>query len=64
MQISKRLCEFLIETKFKDIPKETVEFTKQLGLKTVAGMLNGSKRPAGLLVFVQGRKKCPTAHFS
>src|SRR5271157_5984013 len=47
MQISKRLCEFLVETKFKDVPQETVEFTKQLGLKTVAGMLNGSKRPAG-----------------
>jgi len=47
MPIAKRLCEFLVETKFKDIPKETVEFTKQLGLKTVAGMLNGSKRPAG-----------------
>ena len=24
----------------KTAPKETVEFTKQLGLKTVAGMLN------------------------
>jgi 2-methylcitrate dehydratase PrpD len=47
MQISKRLCEFLVETKFKDIPEETVEFTKQLGLKTVAGMLNGSIRLAG-----------------
>jgi len=47
MPIAKRLCEFLVETKFQDIPKKTVEFTKQLGLKTVAGMLNGSRRPAG-----------------
>ena len=43
MSISKQLSEFLVETKLKDIPKETIEFTKQLGLKTVAGMLNGSK---------------------
>lgn len=47
MTISERLSEFLTEMKLKDIPRETIEFTKQLGLKTVAGMLNGSRRPAG-----------------
>jgi len=47
MSISKEICSFLVETTIKDIPRETIEFTKQLGLKTVAGMLNGSRRPAG-----------------
>jgi len=57
MSISKQLSEFLAETKLKDIPRETIEFTKQLGLKTVAGMLNGSKRPTGRKIasLIQGQ---------
>ena len=46
-EIGRRLAEFAVETKFEDIPKEVIEFTKGLTLKTVAGMLVGSKKPSG-----------------
>jgi len=47
MTISKEISEFLVDTKFHDIPEETIEFTKGLTLKTVAGMLGGSLTNAG-----------------
>ena len=47
MTIAKEISEFLADSKIHDIPKETVEFTKHLFLKTIAGMLNGCRRPAG-----------------
>jgi 2-methylcitrate dehydratase PrpD len=47
MAISEQISEFLVETKLKDIPEETIEFTKQLALKTLAGMLAGSLTTAG-----------------
>lgn len=45
--IGSRLVEFAVKTKYKDIPAETLEFTKCLTLKTVAGMLAGSVKPSG-----------------
>jgi len=45
--IAKALAEFAVKTQFTDIPKKTVEFTKGLALKTVAGMLVGSSMPVG-----------------
>lgn len=57
MNISSQISEFLVDTKLKDIPKETIEFMKQLGLKTVAGMLNGSKRPAGRKIASLGQPR-------
>lgn len=44
--IGTQLAEFAVVTKYEDIPKETLEFTKCLTLKTVAGMLAGSTKPS------------------
>jgi 2-methylcitrate dehydratase PrpD len=46
-EIGTRLAKFAVETKYEDIPKEVLEFTKGLTLKTVAGMLAGSVKPSG-----------------
>jgi len=43
--IGAQFGEFSVETKYEDIPQETLEFTKCLTLKTVAGMLAGSTKP-------------------
>ena len=43
--IGAELVEFAVRTKYEDIPKEILEFTKCLTLKTVAGMLAGSTTP-------------------
>ncbi|HUV59682.1 MAG TPA: MmgE/PrpD family protein [Desulfatiglandales bacterium] len=40
--VATQLIEFAVEAKYEDIPEETIEFTKCLTLKTVAGMLAGS----------------------
>lgn len=42
-----QLVEFANETKYREIPKEVVDFAKGLTLKTVAGMLAGSAKPSG-----------------
>lgn len=46
-EIAKKLAEFALKTKFSEIPPKTIEFTKGLALKTVAGMLVGSAMPVG-----------------
>ena len=43
MNMADRLSSFVVETTFKDIPPDTVRFTKELALKTTAGMLAGSR---------------------
>ena len=43
MYLADRLSTFVVETTFKDIPEDTVRFTKELALKTTAGMLAGSR---------------------
>ncbi|HIJ55889.1 MAG TPA: MmgE/PrpD family protein [Deltaproteobacteria bacterium] len=43
MNMADRLSSFVVETTFKDIPADTVRFTKELALKTTAGMLAGSR---------------------
>ncbi|MFH1481227.1 MAG: MmgE/PrpD family protein [Pseudomonadota bacterium] len=45
--ISQQLVEFAVNTRYEDIPEETLVFTKCLTLKTVAGMLGGSRKPSG-----------------
>jgi 2-methylcitrate dehydratase PrpD len=45
--IGKQLVEFAVKTKYEDIPREALEFTKRLALKTVSGMLAGSSKPSG-----------------
>jgi 2-methylcitrate dehydratase PrpD len=47
MSITKEFSEFIMETNLGDIPAETIRFTKELALKTVAGMLAGSVTLAG-----------------
>jgi len=45
--IATQLVEFAVKTKYEDIPKEALEFTKRLALKTVSGMIAGSSKPSG-----------------
>lgn len=47
-EVAEKLAEFSTRTRLEDIPPGTVDFTKGLCLKTVAGMLRGSGMPAGL----------------
>lgn len=58
MEITRALAQFAIETKYEEIPREVLEFTKGLTLKTVAGMLAGSHKPSGRKVagLVRDRK--------
>jgi len=44
------LAKFIKETKLEDIPPETLTFTKELSLKTLAGMVAGSATGAAKLV--------------
>ena len=59
--IGQQLAEFTVKTKLEDVPKETIEFVKQLILKTTAGMLAGSVFPAGDKVtkFILERNQAP-----
>ena len=45
--IGKQLVEFSVNTKYEKLPKDVIEFTKLLTLKTVSGMLAGSAKPSG-----------------
>ncbi len=45
-KITTEFAKFVTETKYPDIPREIVDFTKGLLLKTVAGMLAGSTMPS------------------
>jgi len=45
--IATQLVEFALQTKYEDIPKEVIDYCKQLTLKTVSGMLAGSAKPSG-----------------
>ncbi|MBI3044488.1 MAG: MmgE/PrpD family protein [Betaproteobacteria bacterium] len=56
-EIAQRLAEFTHRTRLEDIPQGTVEFTKGLCLKTVAGMLRGSMMPAGLRASNSARER-------
>jgi 2-methylcitrate dehydratase PrpD len=50
MTVTRQLAEFIVETPGSAIPPETVDMAKGLLLKTVAGMLAGSREPAGRTV--------------
>jgi 2-methylcitrate dehydratase PrpD len=45
--IANQLVNFGLQTKYPDIPKEIIDYSKQLALKTIAGMLAGSIKPSG-----------------
>lgn len=63
MTIADRLAEFIAGTTFADIPAETVEFTKALTLKCVAGMVAGSVVPTSekIVAYVRARGGAPEA---
>jgi 2-methylcitrate dehydratase PrpD len=46
-EIGTQLARFVVDTSYPDIPKEILEFTKGLILKTTAGMVAGSSMMAG-----------------
>ena len=46
-EITEKLARFVVETDYQEIPKNVLEFTKGLILKTVAGMTAGSGMPSG-----------------
>ena len=46
--IADQIAEFVAETTFDDIPKETVSFVKHLSSKIIAAMLTGSTTLAGV----------------
>ena len=50
MTVEDEISEFIVETSLDDIPDRTVEFTKHLLLKTVAGTLAGSRTPSGEMI--------------
>jgi 2-methylcitrate dehydratase PrpD len=43
MNMAERISAFVADTTFDSIPTDTVRFTKELALKTIAGMLAGSR---------------------
>lgn len=47
MALMNRIADFVVDTNFPDIPKETVDFTKHLASKIVAAMLYGATTRAG-----------------
>ncbi|MFQ6110512.1 MAG: MmgE/PrpD family protein [Nitrospinota bacterium] len=63
MDIAKRLAEFIVDTKFNDIPPDTVRFTKELTLKCVAGMVAGSTVATSkkVIKYIKDRRGMPEA---
>jgi 2-methylcitrate dehydratase PrpD len=47
---AQNVAEWVASVDYKDFPEETVEFTKALLLKTIAGMLAGSREPAARIL--------------
>jgi 2-methylcitrate dehydratase PrpD len=47
MQLIDKICDFVKHTTFNDLPADVVEFTKHLTLKTMAGMISGSRTESG-----------------
>jgi 2-methylcitrate dehydratase PrpD len=45
--VTRQLVDFAVKTKYEDIPKETIEFSKCLILKTISGTLAGALKPSG-----------------
>lgn len=60
MDIADRFAEFVVKTRFNDIPPETVTFAKELALKCVAAMVAGTvAEPSGRIVKYVREKPCP-----
>ena len=63
MKMADAFARFITETKYKDIPLETVRFAKELTLKNIAGMLAGSTVPTSkkIIKYVKERAGSPEA---
>jgi 2-methylcitrate dehydratase PrpD len=63
MEIAEAFARFIVETRFRDIPAETVEFTKELTSKCVAGMVAGSTITSSrkMIKYVKERRGLPDA---
>ena len=59
--ISQKLSEFVVGTKLEDIPKVAIDFSKMLLLKTIAGIIAGSKFPASrkMVDFIHEHEQTP-----
>ncbi|MFC1966277.1 MmgE/PrpD family protein [Chloroflexota bacterium] len=57
-EITMKLANFMVETKYPQIPEEVVEFAKLLALKTASGMVAGSTLPSArkLANLIRGRR--------
>ena len=57
-QVVDQLVQFVISTRFEDIPIDAREFTKGVILKSVAGILVGSTKPSGrkMAALIRSRK--------
>lgn len=57
-EITQKLSQFVVDTKYPDIPEKVLLFAKGLLLKTTAGMLAGSLHPSArkMAALVKGRK--------
>ncbi len=57
-EITRKLAQFTVETRYPEIPKNVLDFTKGLLLKTTAGMLAGSAHPSSrkMAALVKHRK--------
>lgn len=56
MSVAEELSNFLVNGKLEDVPEETVIYVKELMLKTVSGMLAGSRSVAGKRIVEYFRK--------
>jgi len=63
MKRTRALAEWVVATKYRDFPEETATFAKSLLLKTVTGMLVGSREPIAkiLLTYLSGKGGAPEA---
>jgi len=58
--VAEKLASFAVETKYSDIPPAVTSFTKQLVLKTVAGILAGATMPSGKqFINIIRQRNCP-----
>jgi len=62
-ETTSKLAEFIAGTGYKDIPKETIEFSKQLILHCLGGALAGAREPSSKIIidFVRALGEAPEA---
>jgi 2-methylcitrate dehydratase PrpD len=63
MKMADAFAKFITETRYKDIPPETIKFAKELTLKNIAGMIAGSTVPTSkkIIKYVKEHADTPEA---